>query len=91
MIVTPPINAGGDRLSANMRSVVGGAAARGLGHYMPERAARFDAQAEEAAMSRLYGGIHFRHDNEDGLALGRRVAGAVINRAVSAEQPQPHQ
>ena len=30
--------------------------------------------AEEAAISRLYGGIHFRSDNEAGLALGKKVA-----------------
>jgi hypothetical protein len=31
-------------------------------------------------MSRLYGGIHFRSDNEVGLALGRRI-GRVAVRA----------
>ena len=36
--------------------------------------------AEEAAVSRLYGGIHFRSDNETGLKLGRRV-GTVAVRA----------
>lgn len=36
----------------------------------------FAAAAEEAAMSRLYGGIHYRFGNEAGLAQGRAV-GAV--------------
>ena len=36
--------------------------------------------AEEAAISRLYAGIHYRSDNEAGLELGRRV-GAVAVRA----------
>ena len=36
----------------------------------------FAAAAEEAAMSRLYGGIHFRFGNENGLAQGRAV-GAI--------------
>jgi hypothetical protein len=40
--------------------------------------------AEEAAMSRLYAGIHFRFDNEDGLALGRRIGELA---AVSARPP----
>ena len=31
--------------------------------------------ADEAAVSRLYGGIHFRSDNDAGLELGRRVGG----------------
>ena len=34
--------------------------------------------AEEAAVSRLYGGIHYRSDNEAGLTLGRRVGGVAL-------------
>ncbi|UXI70605.1 vanadium-dependent haloperoxidase [Tahibacter amnicola] len=55
-----------------------GAAARILGNYFPQEAERLDTMAEEAAASRLYGGIHFRHDNEDGLALGRKIADEVL-------------
>jgi Leucine-rich repeat (LRR) protein len=33
----------------------------------------FDEAAEEAAQSRVYGGIHFPFDNQDGLATGRAV------------------
>jgi membrane-associated phospholipid phosphatase len=42
----------------------------------------FDAAAAEAAVSRLYGGIHFRFDNDDGLASGRCI-GEVIRDRVS--------
>jgi hypothetical protein len=38
----------------------------------------FREAAEEAAMSRLYGGIHFRTANERGLDQGRCVAEATI-------------
>jgi len=34
--------------------------------------------AEEASLSRTYGGIHYRFDNEDGLQLGRTVASVVL-------------
>lgn len=85
-ILTPPFPG-----YVSGHAATSGAAARVLAHYMPERAERFTAQAEEAAMSRLYGGIHFRHDNEDGLVLGRRVADGVLKRAGSAEQTQRHQ
>lgn len=44
------------------------------------QATSLDAMAEEAAMSRLYGGIHYRHDNEDGLALGRKVSEMVLKK-----------
>jgi hypothetical protein len=40
----------------------------------------FRAAAEEAAMSRLYGGIHYRFDNENGLAAGRKLGQYVISR-----------
>ena len=35
--------------------------------------ASFTAAAEEAAMSRVYGGIHYGFENADGLATGRAV------------------
>lgn len=57
-----------------------GAAAKVIGAYLPARAQALDAMAEEAAYSRLLGGIHFRHDNEDGLILGRKVADKVLQR-----------
>ncbi len=34
--------------------------------------------AAEAAVSRLYGGIHVRSDNEAGLVLGRNVGGEAL-------------
>jgi len=45
-----------------------------LGHFFPQDRAEFTRIAEEQAMSRLYGGIHYRFDNDGGLALGRTVA-----------------
>jgi membrane-associated phospholipid phosphatase len=45
-----------------------------LGHFFPDQRAEFTRIAEEQAMSRLYGGIHYRFDNDGGLALGRIVA-----------------
>jgi hypothetical protein len=53
-----------------------------LGHYFPQERAEFTRIAEEQAMARLYGGIHYRFDNDVGLALGR-VAG---RHAIEAEQ-----
>lgn len=59
-------------------ATVSGAAARVLGSLVPERRAELEAMAEEAAWSRLLGGIHTRHDNEAGLALGRAVAERIM-------------
>lgn len=54
-------------------ATVSGAAAEVLKSYFPKVSTQIDAWAEEAAMSRLYGGIHYRFDNDAGLSLGQRV------------------
>lgn len=51
-----------------------------LGHFFPEERAEFTRIAEEQAMSRLYGGIHYRFDDDDGLALGRVVGRHAVER-----------
>lgn len=48
-----------------------GAAAEVLSSFFPAERANLQAMADEAALSRLYGGIHYRSDNEQGLALAR--------------------
>lgn len=48
--------------------------ARIIAHWFPSERDRLEALAEEAAMSRLYGGIHYRFDNEAGLRAGRQIA-----------------
>jgi hypothetical protein len=45
-----------------------------LGHFFPQDRAEFTRIAEEQAMSRLWGGIHYRFDDDVGLSLGRQVA-----------------
>lgn len=40
----------------------------------------FRNAASEAAMSRLYGGIHYRFDNEQGLVAGKKVGELIVQR-----------
>jgi hypothetical protein len=40
----------------------------------------FDEASAEAAVSRLYGGIHFAFDNDDGLASGTAIGKAITER-----------
>jgi membrane-associated phospholipid phosphatase len=49
-----------------------------LGYLFPRDADYFSAQAQEAGLSRLWAGIHFRSDIEAGLAIGSAVAQKVI-------------
>jgi hypothetical protein len=61
-------------------STTSGAAATILAAFFPARASELAAMAEEAAISRLYGGIHYRFDNDAGLALGRRIGMVTLRR-----------
>jgi membrane-associated phospholipid phosphatase len=61
-------------------STTSGAASTVLGAIFPKRSRDLAAMAEEAAISRLYGGIHFTFDNDAGLVLGRRVGHAALAR-----------
>lgn len=40
----------------------------------------FRSAAAEAALSRLYGGIHYRFDNDNGAIAGRRLGELVVSR-----------
>ncbi|MEK7403033.1 MAG: vanadium-dependent haloperoxidase [Gemmatimonadota bacterium] len=57
-----------------------------LGHA-PRRFASFKEAADEAAMSRLYGGIHFPMGNENGKELGRCVGAKVLERLRASSGP----
>ncbi len=58
-----------------------GAAATVLTYLLPDRGAKFTDLAHAAAMSRLYGAIHFRSDCEVGLVTGAKVGQYAVTRA----------
>jgi len=55
-------------------SCVSGAMTGTLIAAFPSERDRLEALAQEAGLSRVYGGIHFRFDSDAGIALGRAVA-----------------
>jgi len=65
---------------------VSGAAEAALTAFFPERQSELHAYAEEAALSRLWGGIHYRSDNDEGLRLGRRIGERVAKQAFGAPE-----
>jgi hypothetical protein len=69
-------------------STISAAAAAVMGALFPDERDYFFAQANEAAMSRLWGGIHFRHDNEQGLLVGERI-GAQVARLMHGRLRRP--
>ena len=51
-----------------------------LSNAFPDAATRgwLDAQVEEAGMSRIYAGIHYAFDIEEGQELGKRTAAKAL-------------
>ena len=60
-------------------SCVSAAAATVLKEFFPSKAATLDQQVSDAGMSRIFAGIHYRMDVEQGQALGRSVARWAID------------
>jgi hypothetical protein len=67
-----PRRSGDDRRDLGSRPV-------SLNYLYPDRAADFEARAEEQAVSRIYAGIHWRFDAVS-LEGGRRISALVIDR-----------
>ena len=59
-------------------STISGAAAEVLAALFPSERAFFRAQADEAALSRFWGGIHFHHDDDAGLAVGLQIGAKAV-------------
>ncbi len=57
-----------------------GAAATVLSYLFPDKEAELKAMADEATVSRLYGGIHFRVDCEVGLRCGKQIGEFAVTR-----------
>jgi membrane-associated phospholipid phosphatase len=62
-------------------STFSASAAAVLSYLFPQAAPDFDAMKEEASISRLYGGIHYRSDIERGKEHGARIGGYAVRFA----------
>ena len=62
-------------------STFSAAAATVLTYLFPTSAARVAADADEAGISRLYAGIHYRSDIDGGKVHGARIGAAVVRMA----------
>ena len=47
-------------------------------YFFPEESSNIKEIIEECAQSRLYAGVHFKIDNEEGLRLGRQIGNMVV-------------
>jgi membrane-associated phospholipid phosphatase len=62
-------------------STFSSAAATVLSYLFPAASEKFSALRDEAAISRLYGGIHYRSDIEGGKAHGARIGAYTVQFA----------
>ena len=62
-------------------STFSGAAAEILSYLFPSNRTEFERLKDEASISRLYGGIHYRSDLEVGKEHGTRLAGYTVRFA----------
>jgi hypothetical protein len=60
-------------------STFSAAAALVLGHYFPKDSTRLKKMANEAGMSRIYGGIHYFCDNEGGKMCGEKIGKLAVD------------
>ncbi|KIL50927.1 vanadium-dependent haloperoxidase [Jeotgalibacillus campisalis] len=49
-----------------------------LSYFFPREASKLKRFAEEDAISRLYSGVHFPIDNDEGLKLGRFIGDTIV-------------
>lgn len=64
-----------------------GSAATVLSYVFPDHKAELEAMAAEAAISRMYGCIHYRFDNDSGLVGGQRVGAFAVQRGRADGSP----
>ena len=64
-----------------------GAVAYVLAGIFPADAAQLRAMADEAGESRLYAGIHYRFDKDEGLRIGRQVAALALSGKDEDDEP----
>lgn len=63
--------------------------ARILGSVFPRERRRLAAMADEAGLSRIYGGIHYRFDKTAGEEIARKVSALALRRDVRGHRPFP--
>ena len=60
-------------------STFSAAAALVLGHYFPQDSVRLKKMANEAGISRIYGGMHYFCDNENGKICGEKIGRLAVD------------
>jgi hypothetical protein len=68
-------------------AIISGTIGLVLDAQFPEQGGRFFAMGRQAGESRIYAGIHYPFDVEDGFAMARKVAGKALQVGVPTDRP----
>jgi hypothetical protein len=85
--ITTPIGRPNHPSYPSNHACVSGTIAYVLGGLLPSEAEHLAVQADQAAESRLYAGIHYRFDKNSGLAIARQVSGVALRADLNAILP----
>jgi len=66
---------------------VSGAMGLVLDRYFPDQGGRYFAMARQAGESRIYAGIHYRFDLDDGYAIARKLSEKAIQAGIPLDRP----
>jgi membrane-associated phospholipid phosphatase len=66
---------------------VSGAMGLVLDHYFPEQGGRYFAMGRQAGESRIYAGIHYRFDVDDGYVIARKVSAKALQAGIPVDRP----
>ncbi len=88
--ITTPIGRPNFPSYTSGHSAFSAAAAEVLSYILPDEEGRIRSMAEEAGMSRLYGGIHYMFDIEEGQKGGKAIGELAVERGkADGCPPQP--
>jgi hypothetical protein len=66
---------------------VSGAMGLVLDSYFPELGGRYFAMGRQAGKSRIYAGIHYRFDVDDGYVIARKVSAKALQAGIPPDRP----
>ncbi|MFB5661300.1 vanadium-dependent haloperoxidase [Alteribacillus sp. HJP-4] len=61
-----------------------------LSYFFPGEAAKLKKIAHDNALSRLYAGVHFPSDNEEGIRLGRYIGSLIVDHLKTQRSNDSH-
>jgi membrane-associated phospholipid phosphatase len=77
--ITTPVGKPNFPAYTSGHSAFSASASEVLGYFFPDKKDELETMAEDAGISRLYGGIHYRFDIEEGKKVGREIGLKAID------------